>query len=104
MCIHVGVCMSVNITVRIPRGLAERMKKHKEINWSEVVRRSIEEYLRRLEEVKRLETPAELLEELHGLGVGVEDLEPLPPDTEEKYYREMVAEEWRRVRSTTRAR
>ena len=100
---HVGVCMSVNITVRIPRRLAERMKKHREINWSEVVRRSIEEYLRRLDEARRLETPGELLEELHRLGVGPEDLEPLPPGAEEEYYEKMVAEEWRRVRSTTQA-
>ena len=95
--------MSVNITVRVPRWLAERMKRHREVNWSEVVRRSIEEYLRRLDEARRLETPGELLEELRRLGVGPEDLEPLPPDTEEEYYGRMVAGEWKRVRSTTQA-
>jgi Arc/MetJ-type ribon-helix-helix transcriptional regulator len=44
--------MSVNFTVRIPKKLAERMRKHSDVNWSEVVRRSIEEHLRMLEEIK----------------------------------------------------
>ena len=95
--------MSVNITVRVPRRLAERMRRHREVNWSEVVRRSIEEYLERLDEAKRLETPGELLEELRSLGVDPEDLEPLPPDVEEEHYKRMVGEEWRRVNSTIQA-
>jgi trehalose-6-phosphatase len=39
----------VKFTVRLPRKLYERVKKHREINWSVVVRRSIEEYLGRIE-------------------------------------------------------
>lgn len=95
--------MSVNITVRVPRRLAEEMRRHREINWSEVVRRSIEEYLKRLDEMRRLETPGELLERLQELGVAEEDLEPLPPSVEEEYYRKMVSREWRRVNSTIQA-
>ena len=95
--------MSVNITVRVPRRLAEEMRKHREINWSEVVRRSIEDYLKRLDEARRLEAPGELLERLQELGVTEEDLEPLPPSVEEEYYKRMVSREWKRVSSTIQA-
>jgi len=93
--------MSVNITVRIPRKLAEKMRRYREINWSEVVRKSIEEYIRRLEETRLLESPSELLEDLRELGVDGESLEPFPYDVEEKLYRDMVEREWRRANSTT---
>ena len=96
--------MSVTITVRIPRKLAEKMRKYREINWSEVVRRSIEEYLQRLEEAKLLETPAELIEALREAGVDPSGLRPLPPGEEEKLYREMVRREWQRLGFTTQAR
>ena len=43
--------MSVKFTVRIPRELKERMDRLSHINWSEVVRRAIEERVRE-EEVK----------------------------------------------------
>ena len=95
--------MSVNITVRIPRKLAEKMRRYREINWSEVVRKSIEEYIRRLEETRLLESPSELLEDLRELGVDGESLEPFPYDVEEKLYRDMVEREWRRANSTTQA-
>ncbi len=94
--------MSVTFTVRIPRRLAEKMKRHSEINWSEVVRKSIEEYLERLEEAKTRVTAAELLEELREMGLDEEQLEPLGPDRERKLYEEMVKKEWKRL-SMTRA-
>jgi len=43
--------MSVKITVRIPRELKERMDRFKYINWSDVIRKAIEERVRE-EEVK----------------------------------------------------
>jgi len=43
--------MSVKITVRIPRELKERMDRFKDVNWSDVIRRAIEEKARE-EEVK----------------------------------------------------
>jgi len=49
----------VNFTVRVPRKLYERMKRHSEVNWSEVVRRAIEEYLERL---RGLSSPSHLRE------------------------------------------
>jgi len=43
--------MSVKITVRIPRELKERMNRLSHVNWSDVVRRALEEKVRE-EEVK----------------------------------------------------
>ena len=95
--------MSVTFTVRIPRRLAEKMKKYKEINWSEVVRKSIEEYLRRLEETRTVVDADEVLEEVTALGVDPRDLEPRSYDEEVKYYRLMGEREWKRL-STIPAR
>jgi len=78
------------------------MKKFKEINWSEVVRKSIEEYLRKLEEARTVVDASELVEELLSHGVDPKDLEPRSYEEEVKYYRIMGDREWRRL-STTRA-
>ena len=43
-----------NVTLSIPEGLHERMKKHSEIRWSEVVRKSITEKIDDLEIMDRL--------------------------------------------------
>jgi len=43
--------VSVKITVRIPRELKERMDRFSHVNWSDVVRRALEERVRE-EEVK----------------------------------------------------
>lgn len=48
-CMWEHVMVSENLTVRIPRELRERMRKHPEVRWSEVVRRAIEDFLDRLE-------------------------------------------------------
>jgi Arc/MetJ-type ribon-helix-helix transcriptional regulator len=92
--------MSVNFTVRIPKRLAERMRKHSEINWSEVVRRSIEEYLRMLEEIKYREHSEELIERL---GVSKDDLRPMSADEEMRMYELMREREWKRLSSMTQA-
>lgn len=95
--------MSVNLTVRIPKRLAEKMRRYREVNWSEVVRRSIEEYIRRLEEARSVVPASELLQELSEIGVKPDDLEPLDAEAEERMYREMGEAEWKRL-STTQAR
>ena len=92
--------MSVNFTVRLPRKLYERMKKHREINWSVVVRRSIEEYLGRIKGSIVEESTESILEELLKRGVTLEDLKPLSPEEEEKLYRELRDRTWERTRST----
>jgi post-segregation antitoxin (ccd killing protein) len=37
-----------NLTVTIPEDLREEIKEHKEVNWSEIVRRAMSEHLRKL--------------------------------------------------------
>ena len=73
------------------------MKKYKEINWSEVVRRSIEEYIRKLEETRTVADANELLDELKSLGISPEELEPLNYDEEMKHYKELGEREWKRL-------
>jgi hypothetical protein len=41
-----------NMTISIPSELCEKMKKHAEIKWSEVVRKSIADYINKMEIVK----------------------------------------------------
>jgi len=92
--------VSVNYTVRIPKELAKKMRKYREINWSEVIRKSIEDYIRRLEETKVIETNEEILERLSELGISKEDLVEYDIEEERRIYREMVKKEWKRVKST----
>lgn len=41
--------MSAKVTVRVPLELKKRMERFPEVNWSDVVRKAIEEKLRELE-------------------------------------------------------
>jgi len=43
-----------NVTLSIPEALHEKMKKHSEIRWSEVVRKSISEKIEDLEVMDKL--------------------------------------------------
>ncbi len=52
-----------SITLSIPEDLYRRMKSHPEVKWSEVARRAIIEYLKRIEE-PRIVSSEELLREL----------------------------------------
>ena len=95
--------MSVNFTMRIPRKLYERMKQHPEINWSEVARRAIEEYLEKIEE-SDLDVPSvKVIEELFKMGLSPSSLRSLSPEEEEKLYRELGEKTWERIRSTIQA-
>ncbi len=91
--------MSVNFTVRLPKELAEKMRRCREVNWSEVVRAAIEEHLRRLEELRTEEPTSEVLERLRRLGISREDLLPMPLAVEEELRRalEKSVEERRRL-------
>ncbi|MCS7365303.1 MAG: hypothetical protein NDF54_07705 [archaeon GB-1867-035] len=40
------------ITIRIPKELKEKMRKYKEINWSEVIRKALEEKIRIQEKIE----------------------------------------------------
>ncbi|WP_048146880.1 hypothetical protein [Pyrococcus abyssi] len=52
-----------NITISVPDELYEIMKKHKEIKWSEVARRAMWEYAKKLELLDKLLENSELTEE-----------------------------------------
>jgi len=42
----------VNITISVPQELYDKMKKYSEVRWSEVVRKALADYVRRLETVE----------------------------------------------------
>lgn len=46
---------TVNVTLSVPVDLKKDMDSFKEINWSEVMRRTLSEKLRRLELMKKLD-------------------------------------------------
>ncbi len=49
-----------NVTLVIPKDLHEKMKKHSEIRWSEVVRKSISEKIEDLEVLDKLTRKSKL--------------------------------------------
>ncbi|ODS37470.1 MAG: hypothetical protein A7316_09375 [Candidatus Altiarchaeales archaeon WOR_SM1_86-2] len=52
----------VNITLSIPEELYKVVKKHSEIKWSEVARRAMWDYAKRLEEMDRIASKSKLTE------------------------------------------
>jgi hypothetical protein len=69
--------MSVVVCVRIPRELRERMRRLKDVNWSDVIRRSIEETVSRYE----VEEVIRKVEE------DLRDVPELPPGTVSRWIR-----------------
>jgi len=86
-----------NITLSIPPGVYKKMKKHKEVKWSEVARKAIIEYLEKLDE-GALEVPGEQL--LEELGEDfVKELKNIPDEKFEEYYEKAREAEWKRLKS-----
>lgn len=52
-----------NMTIRVPDDLKSSLDEHPEINWSEVARQSMQEYLYRLEVAEEIASQSELTEE-----------------------------------------
>jgi len=50
-----GSTKMATITLSFPKDLKERLDKHPEVNWPEVMRRSIKENIRKLEKFKELD-------------------------------------------------
>jgi hypothetical protein len=69
--------MSVVVCVRIPRELRERMRRLKDVNWSDVIRRFIEETVSRYE----VEEVIRRVEE------DLRDIPELPPGTVSSWVR-----------------
>ncbi len=53
----------VNITLAIPEDLKEKLQKHKEVNWSAITRRALEEYLKRIEIIEAIAQKSKLTQE-----------------------------------------
>ncbi len=49
-----------NVTLSIPKDLHTKMKKHSEIRWSEVIRRTISEKIEDLELINRIASRSKL--------------------------------------------
>ena len=84
-----------NVTLSVPDDLHRRMKKHREVRWSEVVRRAITEYLENLE--GRSRTTAQLVSIVEKDGV---DISNISLEQAELYYNNARALEWRRTSTT----
>ncbi len=86
-----------NITLSIPYEVHIKMKMHKEIRWSEVVRKAITDYIGKLEDRGSEITTKDLLEEL---GDDFrKNLSELSFEKAEKEYKKMRDAEWKRVSS-----
>jgi len=81
-----------NLTITIPPELYRRLKKHPEIRWSVVIRRYLEEFLRKLE--ARLEEEATSILERLGLG---EKLDAISDDVALAYGESMVKKRGKRI-------
>jgi len=94
------MCNMGNITLSLPEDVYRKMKKYREIKWSEIARRAIIDYLKRLEggyETTTGELLAELGEDFR------KRLKELSFEEAVKGYEKMRREEWRRL-STIQAR
>lgn len=92
----------VNITVSIPEELYKKMKKYSEVRWSEVVRKALADYIRRLEVMERGVVSSEKLVEL--LRESSLDLSSISLEKALEFYDKARELEWRRHSSTTQAR
>lgn len=52
----------VNITLSIPDNLREKLHRHKEVNWSAVTRKALEEHLKKIEIIETIAQKSELTE------------------------------------------
>lgn len=88
----------VNITVSIPAELCEKMKRHSEVKWSEVVRKALASYVDRLDIVEGGVVPMKkLAQKLQNSGV---DISSIDLEKAIKYYEEGRKLEWKRLSTT----
>ncbi len=88
----------VNITISIPQKLYDKMKRHSEVKWSEVVRKAIASYVYRLEIVEGGAVPMKkLAKKLKDSGV---DTSSIDLEKAIKYYEEGRKLAWKRLSTT----
>ncbi len=83
-----------NITLSVPDEIYKKMKKYSEIKWSEVVRKAILEYLKKLEENKVETSTKEILKELGEEFKKI--LDELELEKAVEGYRKVEDAEWKR--------
>ena len=52
-----------NLTLAIPEQLHKTIKEHKEVNWSEIARRAMQEHIRTVELIEKIAVKSKLKEE-----------------------------------------
>jgi len=88
----------VNLTVSIPPELYEKMKKHSEVKWSEVVRKALANYVDRLEIVEGgVISMKKLSKKLRDSGV---DTSSINLKEAIEFYEEGRKQEWKRSSTT----
>lgn len=88
----------VDITISIPQELYDKMKRHSEVKWSEVVRKAIASYVYRLEIVEGGAVPMKkLAKKLKDSGV---DTSSIDLEKAIKYYEEGGKLAWKRLSTT----
>jgi hypothetical protein len=84
-----------NITLSVPEELYRRMKRRRDVKWSEVARQAIVERLERLEGPVGFSAPsAELARLIVKSGV---NLDEISVDDAIRYYKKMRELEWQRI-------
>ena len=53
----------VNITLAIPEDLKKELQQHREVNWSAVIRKSLQEHLRKVRIAEAIASKSKLTEE-----------------------------------------
>ncbi|PSO04493.1 hypothetical protein B9Q12_02340 [Candidatus Marsarchaeota G2 archaeon ECH_B_SAG-G06] len=74
------------VIAKVPEPLYYKMKRHKEINWSEVIRQAIE---KKLSETEKIKTGTELLEELKAYGINEMELKVTPSQGEKEFQKKL---------------
>ena len=87
-----------NITLSLPDDIYKKMKKYSEIKWSEVVRKAIADYIKKLEESRVEITTEELLEDLGD--DFKKSLDELELEKALEGYKKMRDAEWKRISMT----
>ena len=85
----------VNITISIPKELHDKLKMHSEVEWSEVVRNALVEYVGRLGMVERHTVSSEKLAAM--LKEANLDVSSVDLDKAVEFYEEARRLEWKRV-------
>ncbi len=87
-----------NITISIPSELCEKMKKHAEVKWSEVVRKSIADYINKMEIIEGGVVPSSKLATM--LKDSNLDLADITLDDTTEQYEKGRKLEWKRLPTT----